>query len=236
MMMEARVRATAETVDAAITSRRSIRAFLPTPIPRATMEEILNVAARAPSGTNMQPWRVHVLAGPAREAFCDIVESAFLNGERAERQEYTYYPDPLMEPYLARRRQVGWALYGLLGIQRGETEKMRQAHARNFRFFDAPVGLICTIDRRLKLGSWLDYGFFLANIATAARGRGLDTIPQAAFANIGPVVPRALNLPPEEIVVCGMAIGHADPDAVVNQLHTPRVPASEFSTFAGFDA
>ena len=225
---------TADIVDAAITSRRSVRAFLPTPIPRATIEQILDVAARAPSGTNIQPWRVHALAGVAREAFCDTVESAFLAGARAERGEYEYYPEPLFEPYLARRRQVGWALYGLLGIQRGESEKMRQAHARNFRFFGAPVGLICTIDRRLKLGSWLDYGFFLANIATAARGRGLDTIPQAAFANIEPVVRRALKLADEEVVVCGMAIGRADPDAVVNQLHTPRVPAREFSTFSGF--
>jgi nitroreductase len=113
---------------------------------------------------------------------------------------------------------------------------MRRQHARNFRFFDAPVGLICTIDRRLEIGSWLDYGMFLENITVAARGRGLDTCPQAAFASVPNTVRQALDLPPEEVVVCGMAIGHADPDAPVNQLHTTRVPAAEFTSFSGFDA
>lgn len=221
-------------VDAAITSRRSLRAFLPTPVPRATVEHLLDVAARAPSGTNMQPWRAHVLARAPLHRFCDTVEAAFLAGVADER-DYHYYPDTFFEPYLSRRREVGWGLYSLLGIARGETEKMRLQHARNFRFFGAPVGIIFTIDRRLEIGSWLDYGMFLQNVMVAARGLGLDTCPQAAFAGMPNTVRAALSLPYQDVVVCGMALGHADPDAVENQLATTRAPARDFATFAGFE-
>ena len=221
-------------VDAAITSRRSLRAFLPTPVPRATIEHLLDVAARAPSGTNMQPWRGHVLAGEKLRHFCDTVEAAFLGGKPDER-DYRYYPETFFEPYLSRRREVGWGLYALLGIARGETEKMRLQHARNFRFFGAPVGVIFTVDRRLEIGSWLDYGMFLQNVMVAARGIGLHTCPQAAFAGMPNTVRAALDLPHQDVIVCGMAIGHADPNAVENALHTTRAPAREFMTFTGFN-
>ncbi|MSP04214.1 MAG: nitroreductase [Acetobacteraceae bacterium] len=224
----------AAIVDAAITTRRSVRAFLPTKVARATVEEILDVAARAPSGTNMQPWRVHAMAGGALKAFCDRVEGDFLAGGVGQQREYKYYPDEFFEPYLSRRRQVGFAMYDLLDIRRGETEKMKLQHARNFRFFDAPVGIICTIEKRLNVGSWLDYGFFLGNICAAARGRGLDTIPQAAFASLPDSVRAALGLTEQTGIVCGVAIGYADRDATVNQLCTPRAPASEFTHFTGF--
>ena len=224
----------ASLVDAAITSRRSIRAFLPTSVPRATVEHLLDVAARAPSGTNMQPWKVHALAGAPLQNFCDVVEAAFLSGTHGEKREYLYYPDEFFDPYLSRRRQVGFAMYDLLGIKRGETEKMKLQHARNFRFFGAPVGLICTVDRRLNIGSWLDYGIFLGNLMTAARGHGLDTIPQAAFASLPNTIRTALDLPETESIVCGMAIGYEDKDAEVNRLRTPRAPAAEFCSFAGF--
>ena len=220
-------------VNSAITSRRSLRAFLPTQVPRATIEHLLNIAARAPSGTNMQPWRAHVLAGNRLRSFCDTVEATFLAATPDER-DYRYYPDPIFEPYLSRRREIGWALYTLLGIARGETEKMRLQHARNFRFFGAPVGVIFTIDRRLEIGSWLDYGMFLQNIMVAARGIGLHTCPQAAFAGLPNTVRAALDLPFRDVIVCGMAIGHADPDAVENTLQTTCIPAQEFATFTGF--
>ena len=223
-------------VDAAITSRRSVRAFLPTPVPRATVERLLDVAARAPSGTNMQPWTVHAMTGAPLKEFCDKVEGEFLAGGHGQHREYKYYPDEFFEPYLSRRRQVGFAMYDLLGIKRGEAEKMKLQHAQNFRFFGAPVGLICTIDKRLNIGSWLDYGFFLGNLCTAARGLGLDTIPQAAFASLPDTIRAALGLPETEAIVCGMAIGYGDPDAVVNTLHTPRAPAAEFTRFQGFGA
>jgi nitroreductase len=221
-------------VDAAITSRRSIRRFLPTPVPLATVEAILEAAARAPSGTNMQPWQGYALAGAPLAALCEKVQAAFDTEPHAHEQEARYYPEAFFEPYLARRRKVGWDLYGLLGIAKGEVAKTRAQHRRNFQFFDAPVGLIFTIDRRLAVGSWLDYGMFLENVMVAARGRGLDTCAQAAWAQYHRVIRPALGLTEEEVVVCGMALGHADPDAIENTLVTAREKARAFMRFDGF--
>lgn len=220
-------------VDDAITSRRSIRAFLPTPIPEATIREILDVSARAPSGTNTQPWKVHVLTGDARRRLADAVRAAYDDPvERAlHSEEYDYYPRDWVSPYIDRRRKVGWDLYGLLEIGKADKEKMHAQHGRNYAFFDAPVGLIFTIDRVLAKGSWLDYGMFLENVMIAARGRGLDTCPQAAFTQFHRVIKDALSLGDHEMVVCGMALGVADPHAVVNRLTTARAPVDEFAKF-----
>lgn len=220
--------------EAAILSRRSVRGYLPRPVSRAVVEHLLDVAARAPSGTNMQPWRVIALAGAPLAAFCDGMVAGFLAGEETDGIERGYYPKPLHEPYLARRRKIGWDLYGHLGIARGEKDKMRAHVVRNLQYFGAPVGLICTIDHRLLVGSWIDYGMFLANIATAARGRGLDSCHMAVFAEFPRTVRRLLGLTEADVVVCGMAIGHADPDAPANRLVTERVAAAEFGEFRGF--
>lgn len=222
-------------VDDAIASRRSIRRFLPTPVPSATVEAILDVAARAPSGTNMQPWRGYVVAGAAKDALVAAVQAVFDAGEAGHEQEVQYYPDAFFEPYLSRRRAVGWDLYGKLGIARGEGAKMKAQHRRNFQFFDAPVGMIFTIDRRLATGSWLDYGMFLENVMVAARGRGLDTCAQAAWTHYHRAIRPVLGLADEETVVCGMALGWADPDAVENSLVTARAPARSFMRFDGLD-
>jgi nitroreductase len=222
-------------VDEAIASRRSIRRFLPTPVPVETVEAILDVSARAPSGTNMQPWRGYVLAGAAKDALVDAVQAVFDAEEKGHVQEVPYYPDEFFEPYLSRRREVGWGLYGLLGIARGQAAKMKAQHRRNFQFFDAPVGMIFTIDRRLATGSWLDYGMFLENIMTAARGRGLDTCAQAAWSHYHRAIRPVLGLGEEETVVCGMALGYADPNAVENSLCTARAPARSFMRFEGFE-
>ncbi len=224
----------ANAAEAAILSRRSVRGYLPTPVERATVEHLLDVAARAPSGTNMQPWRVIAMAGPALDAFRDGICDAFTSGAEGEGIETAYYPTPLPEPYLARRRKIGWDLYGLLGIARGEKDKMTAHVLRNLRFFDAPVGLICTIDSRLLIGSWVDYGMFLQNIATAARARDLDTCAMAIFAEFPRAVRRLLGVPAGESVVCGMAIGVADPSAPANALRTERVAAADFTEFRGF--
>ena len=221
-------------VDDAITSRRSIRRFLPTPVPAETVETILDVAARAPSGTNMQPWRGYVTAGAAKDALVGAVQAVFDAGEPGHSQEVQYYPGEFFEPYLSRRRAVGWELYRRLGIARGEAAKMKAQHRRNFQFFDAPVGMIFTIDRRLATGSWLDYGMFLQNVMTAARARGLDTCAQAAWASYHRAIRPVLGLAEEEIVVCGMALGYADPDAPENALATERAPATTFMRFDGF--
>jgi nitroreductase len=224
---------TADPVAAALTSRRSIRAFLDTPVARETVERILDLAARAPSGTNMQPWRGYVLAGEPLKRLSDALVAEALAGAPVE-AEYRYYPDAFFEPYLSRRRKVGWDLYGLLGIAKGEGEKMKRQHAKNYTFFGAPVGIVFTIDRRLEIGSWLDYGIFLGNVMTAARGMGLDTCPQAAFAPHHRTIRAHLPIPEEEVVVCGMALGHADPGAPENSLVTERVPAREFCRFLGW--
>ena len=221
-------------VDDAITSRRSIRQFLPGPVAAAEVEAILDAAARAPSGTNMQPWRGYVLAGAAKDALVDAVQAVFDAEEKGHTQEVQYYPDAFFEPYLSRRRAVGWDLYGLLGIAKGEVEKMKAQHRRNFQFFDAPVGLMFTIDRRLATGSWLDYGMFLQNVMTAARGRGLDTCAQAAWAHYHRAIRPVLGMADEETVVCGMALGYADPDAPENSLVTSRTAARTFMRFDGF--
>lgn len=219
--------------EAAITSRRSIRAYLPTPVSREEVGHILDVAARAPSGTNTQPWRVHVLMGSARERFCDRICAAFDDpAERAlHTEEYPYYPTEWVSPYIDRRRKVGWDLYALLGIGKADKQRMHDQHRRNYRFFDAPVGLIFTIDRVMRQGSWFDYGMFVQSVMVAARARGLDTCPQAAWTPFHRLIEDELQLPASEMVVCGLSLGHADPDAVENALVTEREPASGFARF-----
>ena len=222
-------------VEAAITSRRSIRAFLPTPVTRDEVEHLLQVAARAPSGTNTQPWRVHVLMGDARQRLSDRICAAFDDpAERARHtEEYAYYPTEWVSPYVDRRRKVGWDLYALLGIGKADKQRMHEQHKRNYRFFDAPVGLIFTVDRVMRQGSWLDYGMFLQNVMVAARGLGLDTCPQAAFTQFHALIADELKLPATEMVVCGMSLGHADPAAVENSLATEREPTTGFVQFHG---
>ena len=228
-----------EIVDRAITSRRSVRGFLPTVVPRETIEEILAVASRAPSGTNIQPWKVHVLTGAARGRLTRrILEAHDADFERKKQglpplheKEYEYYPVQWFEPYLGRRRKLGWELYGLLGIGKTDYDKMHAQHGRNYEFFGAPVGMIFTVDRRLEKGSWLDFGMFLENIMIAARGRGLDTCPQQAFAVYHRIIADELGLAPEESVICGMALGWEDKAETANRLVTERVPVAEFARF-----
>jgi nitroreductase len=223
-------------VDAAIASRRSIRAFLPTPVPRQTVEDILAVSSRAPSGVNTQPWKVTVLTGAAKEALSRKIlaahdANAASGSTGADVGEYDYYPTEWVAPYVDRRRKVGWDLYGLLGIAKGDKARMHAQHGRNYTFFDAPVGMIFSIDRILRQGSWLDYGMFLENVMIAARGRGLDTCPQAAFIGFHAIIHEHLALPASEMVVCGMALGHADESAPENRLQTEREPVARFARF-----
>ncbi|MES3023839.1 MAG: nitroreductase [Pseudomonadota bacterium] len=222
-----------EAVDAAISSRHSIRAYLPTPVERADIERILEVSARAPSGTNTQPWKVYVLTGESKTRLSDAITAAYLDPAAAAShvEEYNYYPREWTSPYIERRRKVGWDLYALLGLTRDNKAGMAAQHARNYSFFDAPVGLIFTIDRVLEQGSWLDYGMFLENIMVAARGRGLDTCPQAAFTQFHQIIAEHLSLPAGEMVVCGMALGHADPAKIENSLVTEREHVSGFVQF-----
>jgi nitroreductase len=228
----------AASVEAAITSRFSCRAFLrDKPVPRPALEQILEVAARAPSGTNTQPWRVYVLQGASRDGLVAKVSAAhdaiYADPARAAeyREEYDYYPRKWVSPYIDRRRENGWGLYGLLGIAKGEKDKMHAQHHRNFSFFDAPVGLMFTMDRVLERGSLVDYGMFLQNIMVAARAHGLHTCPQAAWNGFAKIILPHIGAGADEMVVCGMALGYADLSAKVNTFHTPRESAAAFTTW-----
>ncbi|MBC5785818.1 nitroreductase [Ramlibacter sp. USB13] len=232
----ATVVADAASVDDAIASRFSCRAFLrDKPVARETIAQILDVASRAPSGTNTQPWKAYVLQGASRDSLADKVcaahDALYADPSLAEqyREEYDYYPTKWVSPYIDRRRENGWGLYGLLGIAKGEKDRMHAQHQRNFRFFDAPVGLMFTMDRILGRGSLMDYGMFLQNVMVAARARGLHTCPQAAWNGFAKIILPHIGATEGEMLVCGMSLGYADVDAKVNGFHTPREPAANFT-------
>ena len=228
---------TDNAVDQAITGRQSIRQFLPTAVPRELISHILNVASRAPSGTNTQPWKVAVLQGAALSGLCAKVCAAHdalrANPELLSQYQeaYSYYPEKWTSPYIERRRENGWGLYNLLGIGKADKDAMHAQQQRNFKFFDAPVGLIFTLDSTLERGSLIDCGMFLQNIMVAARGHGLSTCPQAAWNRFARIILPHVNAAPGHFVVCGMALGYADDAALINTFRTPRVPASEFTTW-----
>jgi nitroreductase len=224
-------------VDAAIDSRMSTRAFLPKPVPRETLAHLLKIASRAPSGTNTQPWKVYVLQGASRASLVSKVCAAH-DAIRATpalaaqyEEEYDYYPEKWVSPYIDRRRENGWGLYGLLGIGKGDKDKMHAQHQRNYRFFDAPVGLMFTLDRVMGRGSLLDYGMFLQSIMVAARGQGLNTCPQVAWNGFSKIILPHLGAGDDELLVCGMALGYADETARVNTFRTPRVSPEVFTTW-----
>jgi nitroreductase len=225
----------AAVVDAAITSRMSVRAFTSQQVPRSVLVHLLEVASRAPSGTNTQPWKVYVLQGTSRDALVAKVCAAHdalradpaLAGEYFE--EYDYYPEKWVSPYIDRRRENGWSLYGLLGIGKGDKDKMHAQHQRNFRFFEAPVGLMFTVDRVMGRGSLIDYGMFLQNLMVAARAHGLHTCPQAAWNGFFKIVMPHIGAGADEMLVCGMALGYVDMSNPVNAFHTPRVAVNQFT-------
>ena len=224
-------------VDQAIESRQSTRDFLPTPVARETIEHLLQLAARAPSGTNTQPWKVYVLQGASRDA---LVEKVCAAGDaiRANpalaadyKEAYDYYPEKWVSPFIDRRRENGWGLYGLLGITKGDKDKMHVQQQRNFRFFDAPVGLMFTLDKVMGRGSLVDYGMFMQNLMVAARGHGLSTCPQAAWNGFAKIILPHIGAGPDEMLVCGMSLGYPNESALVNTFRTPRVPVDDFTTW-----
>ncbi len=219
-----------DLVDRAIESRRSVRGFLDRPVAQAEIERLLELAGRAPSGSNVQPWKAHVVTGAALTRLTDDLLAAHVAGT-PEARDYTYYPQTWRSPYLERRRRVGWQLYELTGVARGDREAASRQVGRNYVFFGAPVGLIFSIDRDLEQGSWLDYGMFLQTLMIAARARGLDTCAQAAIANYSDIVRRNLDIPDSEAIVCGMALGWADPAERANTLVAEREPVFGFTRF-----
>ncbi|OUL99272.1 nitroreductase [Variovorax sp. JS1663] len=220
---------------AALHARRSIRGFLPDPVEHRLVEAVLADAARSPSASNTQPWKVHVCAGEARDRLSRALLEAHEAGGDGHAQEYAYYPSRWQDPYLARRRKVGKDLYGLLGIGKGDTEAMARQYGRNYEFFGAPVGLFFTLDRGLDgQAPWLDLGMYLHGVMLAALGHGLATCAQQAFARYHAIVRAQLAIPPSEILVCGMAMGYPDAGAPANRLDTAREPVSGFAHFHRF--
>jgi nitroreductase len=229
----------ASSVDAAIESRFSARAFLPRAVAREQIADILRVASRAPSGTNTQPWKVYVLEGDSRDGLvrkvCEAHDAIYADPSVAAqyREEYDYYPEKWVSPYIDRRRENGWSLYGLLGITKGDKDKMHAQHQRNFKLFDAPVGLMFTLDRVMGRGSLVDYGMFLQSIMVAARARGMHTCPQAAWNGFAKIILPHIGAGADEMLVCGMALGYADESDKVNTFHTPREPVEKFTHWLG---
>ena len=226
---------TAHTVEQAIDSRMSVRAFTSEPVPRETIESLLTLAARSPSGTNTQPWRVYVLQGQSKDALVEKVCAAHdevrAHPEKADqyREAYDYYPEKWVSPYIDRRRENGWSLYGLLGITKSDKDKMHAQHQRNYRFFDAPVGLMFTLDKVMGRGSLVDYGMFLQTFMLAARGMGLHTCPQAAWNGFASIILPHIGAGADEMLVCGMSLGYADMQDKVNTFHTPRETVASFT-------
>jgi nitroreductase len=225
------------SVDAAIGSRFSARAFLNTPVNKAVLMEILALAGRAPSGTNTQPWKVYVLQGSKRDELVRQVCAAHnsIRSDPALASEYTeaydYYPKEWVSPYIDRRRECGFGLYNVLGISKDDKVRMHEQHQRNFKFFDAPVGLIFTIDRIMGRGSLLDYGMFLQTLMIAARSRGLHTCPQAAWNSFSKIILPLVGANQNEMMICGMSLGYADESSIVNNFQTTRVNAADFTHF-----
>ena len=223
------------SVDTAILSRFSARAYLPQAVERSVLEAVLQVAARAPSGTNTQPWKVYVLQGAKRDELvaktCAAHDAMSANPALAAEyaESYDYYPEKWVSPFIDRRRECGFGLYGVLGIGKGDKDRMHAQHQQNFRFFDAPVGLIFTIDKVMGRGSLLDYGMFLQSVMLAARARGLHTCPQAAWNSFSKIILPHVGAGENEMVVCGMALGYADESALVNTFQTTRVKAQDFT-------
>ena len=216
----------------AIRARGSTRAFLPKHVPEELLRQVVAAANYAPSGSNIQPWHVHAVTGSARDTLCArVVEAARAGAEPP--MSYKYYPTEWREPYLSRRRACGWGLYGALGIPKTDREAMQAQQLRNFMLFDAPVGLYFTIDNDLNQGSWLDYGMFLQTLMLAATALGLATSPQASRLAYERSVREELKLPDSQSLVCGIALGYADPAARVNRFRPARLAAEAVLTWHG---
>ena len=215
----------------AVRSRMSCRAFLDTPVPLHLLRDVLDTARQAPSGGNLQPWRVHVLAGAPLREFVTLIRSKLEQQPEGEGTEYEVYPPNLKEPYRSRRFKCGEDLYATLAITRAERPRRLAQFARNYEFFGAPAAMFFVIDRAMGADQWADVGMFMQTIMLLARERGLHTCPQEAWASWHRTVTEFLSLPPELMLFCGMAVGYRDERAPINRLRTERAAVDEFATF-----
>jgi nitroreductase len=213
--------------------RRSVRAYLPDPVSRDEVGELLRIARLAPSGANLQPGTFHVLTGDALGSLTARLQAAQDQGLPVEK-EYSYFPDPMPAHLKARQRAAGYALYAALGIERRDTEARRAQFARNYAFFGAPVGIVVTIERDTGKGCFMDLGMTLMSFFLAVEARGMGATGIGALANYGRVVHDHLGLPKEEMVVCGLALGWPDWDHPANTVRTEREPLESYARFSGF--
>lgn len=218
----------------AITGRKSIRAFKPDPVPMETLQAIMETSQRAPSGTNTQPWHTYVCTGAVQQAIVDDVTAMAEAGGGYSYDHYDYYPAKWKDEHNARRRGVGWGLYGLLGIEKGDREGSTRQAMRNFKFFDAPVGIFVTVDSYLTRGSWADAGMYIQTIMLAAKGHGLDTCPQAAWIPFQEPIFKHLGIPEDQSLVSGMSLGFIDDTKIENTLVSDREPVEEVVHYRGF--
>ncbi|WP_424932482.1 nitroreductase [Amaricoccus macauensis] len=214
-------------------ARRSIRAYLDRPVPRETVARILIAARAAPSGANLQPGKFHVLTGAPLDGLKAALQGA-IDAGRPMVSEYSYFPKPMPPHLKARQREAGYALYAALGIDKRDLASRKRQFERNYQFFDAPVAIVITIEKGMGKGCFMDLGMAIHALLAAAAEEGLSTCGIGALANYADVVVDHLDLPEEEIVVCGIALGHADPDHPANSVRTSRMPLDEFATFSGF--
>lgn len=221
-------------LDDALKARKSVRAFRPDPVPLSLVTEILELAARSPSGTNVQPWKVHVVAGEVRRR---LETEVLRHRETRPTDDKAEFPrtSKRKEPYISRMRKLGKDMYTLLGIPKGDESANWRQWGRNYRFFDAPVGLIFTVDKDLDAMAFIDIGILLQSIMLIAKSRGLDTCAQGAWNNYWTATRRVLGVPDDEYIVCGMSLGYADETAPVNRLVSEREPLASFATFHGFE-
>jgi nitroreductase len=222
-------------VDEALHTRISVRAYEPRPVAREVLEDLLAVASRSPSGGNLQPWKVIVVAGAAQTACTELAQRTLAANPAGEAGSHPIYPADLWEPHRSRRYQVGEDMYALLGIPREDKPARFQWVARNYQFFGAPVGLFFVIDRRMGHGQWAHLGMFMQSIALAAVQRGLGTCMQEAWGMVRQSLGAHFGLAETEMVYCGMALGWPDATAAVNQLRTAREPVAGFARFEGFE-
>lgn len=219
-------------VKEAFVSRRSVRRFLPDSVSKEKIENILEGAAFAPSGHNIQPWHVYVVQGKKKLSMTNSIIEAIKDGSAKEmKNEFDYYPTEWFEPFVSRRRAVGFELYNLLGIGRDDFEARDKQMQENFHFFGAPVGMFITMDRRLATGTFMDLGMFIQSILVGARGEGLHTCGQVAFTKFHTLIADQLNFKENEMLVCGVSIGYEDTSAVENTLRVEKLDHSDFTTF-----
>ena len=221
-------------VENALKTRISIREFLDTPVAEADVRAILDTARWSPSGGNVQPWKVRVVTGAAQAAVTDLAARVLSENPAGEDDEHRIYPPKLWEPYRSRRFQIGEDMYALLGITREDKPARYQWIARNYQFFGAPIGLFFIIDRGMGHGQWAHLGMFMQSIALVATARGLGTCMQESWAMVRKSLHAHFALPDNEVIYCGMALGHPDRDAAVNTLRSARADVDEFAAFDGF--